>query len=97
MELGTGIYVGYQFSALGADEINLQDQKIQSVLNEVFPRQYTKISASENESRAELIYSIQAPIFNTKEQETLFFKSLKLAFERTGSYYPYFCDYKEGK
>lgn len=94
MNLGTHISVGYLFSTVDDTAAN-RISRIEEVMSQVFPSRFTQVSNSKDEFTNEVIYSIQCPIFEGKNQEVLLFKDLQTLFTDTSDLSPYFCNYKE--
>lgn len=90
------ISVAYSFLAVDSEEITMQTIRIEKFLNEIFPNQFSKVSSTKNNEEIEVIYSINAPIFEGDLQSTNFFRSLKMLLDDTADLHPYFCDFKEG-
>lgn len=90
------VSIAYTFLSVDYDEILSQTARIERNLSEVLPGRYTKETTAKTHTETEVIYSIEAPIFDSELQKGHFFRALKAILDDTADLKPYFSEYKGG-
>lgn len=90
------VSIAYTFLSVDYDEILVQTARIERILNEVLSGRYTRVSTAKTHTETEVIYSIEAPLFDGELQKGHFFRALKAVLDDTADLKPYFSEYKGG-